>query len=68
MSKKRSIKAKVKRAKVKKVARKKMQPMNPPSTPAVETVIIDVVEESVPGVITVTEFEGTQVREALGER
>jgi hypothetical protein len=53
--------------KVKKVARKKMQSTNPPSPPAVETVIVDVVEEPVPGVITVTEFEETQVREAPGE-
>jgi hypothetical protein len=34
--------------------------MKPP-TPAVETVVVDVVEESAPGVITVTEFEETQV-------
>jgi hypothetical protein len=35
--------------------------MKPP-TPAVETVVVDVVEEPAPGVITVTEFEETQVR------
>ncbi len=62
-----SAKARVKRPNLKKVARKKVQPMNPPPSPAVETVIVDVVEEPVPGVITVTEFEGTEVRETPGE-
>jgi hypothetical protein len=38
--------------------------MKPPSTPAVESIIVNVVEEPVPGVITVTEFEETEVREA----
>jgi hypothetical protein len=52
--------AKPKRAGVKKAARKKEQRMKPPS-PAVETVVVDVVEEPVPGVITVTEFEETRV-------
>jgi hypothetical protein len=49
-----------KRAGAKKAARKKEQRMKPPS-PAVETVVVDVVEELAPGVITVTEFEETQV-------
>ena len=53
--------AKPKRARVKKVARK--SPVKPPSTTAVETVVVDVIEEPVPGVITVTEFEETEVRE-----
>jgi hypothetical protein len=44
------------RAKPKRSAAK----MKPPS-PAVETVAVDVVEEPAPGVITVTEFEETQV-------
>jgi hypothetical protein len=52
--------AKPKRAGAKKAARKKEQRMNLPS-PAVETVVVDVVEEPTPGVITVTEFEETQV-------
>ncbi len=52
------VKAKVKRAGTKKAA-----PIKPPSTPEVETVIVDIVEEPVPGVITVTEFEETEVRE-----
>jgi hypothetical protein len=34
-----------------------------PSIPAVETVVVDVVEEPVPGVAVVTEFEATEVRE-----
>ena len=36
--------------------------MKPPSTLALETVV-DEIEEAVPGVITVTEFEETEVRE-----
>jgi hypothetical protein len=47
---KRMSKAKSKRAVAKKVA------------PAVETVIVDMVEEPVPGVTVVTEFEATRVR------
>jgi hypothetical protein len=35
-----------------------------PVTPVVETTIIDVVEEPFPGLITVTEFEETDIREA----
>ena len=41
-----------------------MPPVKPPGVPTAETVIIDVIEEPVPGVITVTEFEATEVREA----
>ena len=44
------IKAKSKRAVVKKVV------------PTVETVIVDVIEEPVPGVMVVTEFEATAIR------
>jgi hypothetical protein len=33
----------------------------PPSRPAVETVVVDVIEEPAPGVITVTEIEETQI-------
>ena len=61
---KRLARAKPKRALVKKVARKRARPVKPPSTAAVETVVVDVIEEPVPGVITVTEFEETKVREA----
>ena len=57
--------AKAKRPRTKKVARKKAKPMKPPTTPVVETTIVDVVEEPAPGVITVTEFEETDIREPL---
>jgi hypothetical protein len=39
---------------------KKEQRKKPPR-PAVETVVVDIIEEPVPGVITVTEFEETQI-------
>ena len=41
-----------------------MRAVKPPSTAAVETVIVDVIEEPVPAVTVVTEFEATEVREA----
>ena len=31
--------------------------MKPPSTPVVKTVVVDVIEEPVPGVVVVTEYE-----------
>ena len=37
--------------------------MNPPSASTVETVTVDVTEEAAPGVVTITEFEETEVRE-----
>jgi hypothetical protein len=49
---KRVTKAKSKRAGAKKVA------------PTVETVIVDMIEEPVPGVMVVTEFEATGIRRA----
>ncbi len=52
--------AKAKRAVANKAARKKEQRMKP-QIPPIETVVVDVVEEPAPGVITVTEFEETQV-------
>lgn len=57
---------KPKRSGVKKAARKKVRSTKSPITPVVETVITDVVEEPVPGVITITEFEETNVREEAG--
>ena len=63
MSKKRL--AKPKRTRVKKVSRKKVRPQG---IPVLETTIIDVIEEPVPGVITVTEFEETDVREESVDR
>jgi hypothetical protein len=49
-------KAKPKRAPMKKGA--------PPVTPAVETVAVEVIEQPAPDAITVTEVEGTEVRQA----
>ena len=40
----------------KKAARKKQQRIKPPSR-EVETVVVDVIEQPAPGVITITEFE-----------
>lgn len=57
---KRLAKAQLKRPAKK--ARKKVRAMKPPSTPAVETVVVGVIEEPVPGVTVVTEFEATEVR------
>ena len=55
---------KAKQPRAKKVARKKARRMKPPIAPVIETTIVDVVEEPVPGLITVTEFEETDIREA----
>jgi hypothetical protein len=41
--------------------------MKPPG-PEVETVVVDVVEEPAPGVITVTEIEETQIHAGRDER
>jgi hypothetical protein len=49
-------------------ARKKARPMKRPITPVAETTIVDVVEEPAPGVITITEFEETDEREASAGR
>ncbi len=62
--KKRPVKARPKGAGAKKRARKRMPPMKPLGAPTAETIIVDVIEEPVPGVIAVTEFEATEVREA----
>jgi hypothetical protein len=53
-------KPKPKPAPVKKAARKVKQPV----APVVETVVVDVIEQPAPGVITVTEVEETEVRKA----
>ncbi len=47
-----------------KKAREKVRARKPPRTHVVETIVVDVVEEPVPGVTVVTEFEATEVREA----
>jgi hypothetical protein len=54
-------KASPKSAGAKRAARKRVRPVKARSTLAVETVIVDVVEEPVPGVISVTEIEATEV-------
>ncbi len=37
------------------------------NAPAVETIVVDVIEEPLPGVITVTEFEETDIRDVKRE-
>jgi hypothetical protein len=59
--------AKPQRGARKKAVRKKDQRMKPPG-PAVETVVVDVIEEPAPGVITVTEFEETHIPAGRDER
>jgi hypothetical protein len=53
-------KAKPKPAPVKKAARRIKQPI----APVVETVAVEVIEQSAPGVITATGVEATEVRKA----
>jgi hypothetical protein len=45
-------------------AKKAVQKVKQPVAPAVETVAVEVIEQPAPGVITVTEVEGTEVRQA----
>jgi hypothetical protein len=68
MPRKRSAKAKPKLVGAKKVARKKGRSVKPPSSPAVETLTVDIIEEPVPGVTVVTEIEATEVREPSAEQ
>jgi hypothetical protein len=56
---KRLAKTKLKRGEKK--PRKKVRAVKPRSTPAVETVVVDAVEEPVPGVAVVAEVEDTEV-------
>jgi hypothetical protein len=42
--------------------------MKPLSSPVVETLTVDVIEELVPGVTVVTEIEATEVREPSAEQ
>jgi len=51
----------VARAKQRAPAKKRMKQ---PTAPAVETVAVEVIEQPAPGVITVTEVEETEVRQA----
>jgi hypothetical protein len=50
----------------KKAVQKKEQRKKPPR-PGVETVVVDVIEEPAPGVITVTEIEKTQIAAGRNE-
>ncbi len=59
--KKRVTKAKAKRAVTKKAATRATEPP-PQGDAAAEKVIVDVIEEPVPGVTVVTEFEATRVQ------
>ena len=61
-----STRGKASKRAVKKAARKKEQRMKQPGAPAVETVVIDVIEKPAPDVITITEFEETEVQSSLG--
>jgi hypothetical protein len=63
-SKRTVARAKPKRMGVKKATRKKVQRMKRP----VETVVVDVIEKPAPDVITITEFEETEVREGIPGR
>ncbi len=58
-----SAKSTSKRAAAKKFAPKRARQMKRPSIPTVETVTVDAIEEPAPGVVTITEFEETDVRE-----
>ena|SRR5436190_8326601 len=59
--------AKPQHAAMKRAVRKKERQMKPPG-PGIETVVVDVIEESAPGVITVTEIEETQIPAGRDER
>jgi hypothetical protein len=59
---KRLAKSTSKRAAAKKSAPKRARQMKRPNTPTVEAVTVDVIEEPAPGVVTITEFEETEVR------
>ena len=65
MPKKRLAKAK---PRAKKALRKNLQAMQSERIPVRESVIVDVIEQPVPGVITITEFEETDVREESVDR
>ena len=67
-SKRTVARAKPKRMGVKKATRKKAQRMKPPSAPTVETVVGDVIQKPAPDVITITEFDETEVREGIPGR
>ncbi len=59
--------AKRSRSGIKRPRAQKAHTIKPSSAPSVETVVVDVIEEPLPGVITVTEYEETDIRDANGE-
>jgi hypothetical protein len=61
-------KNKRKRSRAKKGVLRPARPMQRQPVLERETVIVDVVDEPIPGVITVTEFEETEVREGSRNR
>ena len=67
-SKRTVARVKPKRMGVKKDTRKKVQRMKPPGASTVETVAVDVIEKPAPDVITITEFEETELREGIPGR
>jgi hypothetical protein len=50
-----------------KKTRKKVRAIKRARAPAVKTIVVDVVEEPIPGVAVVTEIEATEVHEAGAE-
>jgi hypothetical protein len=66
-TKRRVAKATPKRAAVKKAASKKVRRKRA-AAPTVETTVVDVIEKPAPGVVTVTEFEETEIREERPDR
>jgi DNA helicase TIP49 (TBP-interacting protein) len=66
-TKRRVAKATLKRAAVKKAASKEVRRKRPVA-PTVETTVVDVIEKPAPGVITVMEFEETEIREERPDR
>ena len=67
-SKRTVARAKPKRMGVKKATRKKVQRLKQPGAPTVETVVGDVIQKPAPDVITITEFDETEVREGIPGR
>jgi len=67
-SKRTVARVKPKRMGVKKATRKKVQRLKQPDAPTVETVVVDAIEKPSPDVITITEFEETEVREGIPGR
>ena len=67
-SKRTVARAKPKRMGVKKATRKKVQRLKQPGEPTVETVVGDVIQKPAPDVITITEFDETEVREGIPGR